>query len=164
MLIRFVHRFACTPQTYWEATRDPAYEERIRSRAEVDVDVLEAREAPPRSFMKARVSPRRELPALVQKAIGAARLSYVQEVESDASTLTTRWRVVSDFLTDRVKCSGTSRVTPVPEGCERLIEGNIEVQVPVVGGSIEKQIVGEIERSWDRAADVMREFLVSRGG
>ena len=110
------------------------------------------------------MSPRKELPALVQKAIGQPRLSYVQEIEEDAATLSTRWKVIPDFLTEKVKCSGTSRIVPAAGGCDRIIEGAIDVAIPLIGGTIEKQIVEQISRSYDKAAEVLRTFILDKAG
>lgn len=162
MELRLTHPFPCDPHAYWEATRDPAFEQRVREEAEVDYVLLEERDDGPINVSRARVSPRRELPPLAAKAVGQPRLSYVQEIEAHSDTYTTRWRVVSDFLTDKIRCSGTSRVVATPTGCERIIEGRIDVAIPLVGGAIEKQIVGEIARSYERAADVLRRFIRER--
>ena len=63
------------------------------------------------------------------------------------------------MLRDKIACDGTSRVVPTATGCERIIEGTIQVAVPLVGGAVERQIVGEISRSYERAADVLRRHL-----
>lgn len=159
MEIKLTHHFPCTPQAYWDATRHPDFEPIARERAEIDYTRLDAREEGARAYTRARVSPRKELPALVQKAIGQARLSYVQELEEDSATLTTRWKVIPDFLTEKVQCSGGSRVVPAAGGCDRIIEGTIDVSIPFIGGTIEKQIVEQISRSYDKAAEVLRTFI-----
>jgi hypothetical protein len=111
------------------------------------------------AFTRTRVSPRKELPLLAQKALGAARFTYVQENETNDGTMTTTWRVIPDVLSDKVKCSGVSRVVDVPGGCERIIEGELTVSIPFVGGTIEKHVMEQLERSYARGADVAREFL-----
>lgn len=162
MELRLSHRFPCSPSAYWDSTREPAFEAQVRDEAEVDYELLESKEAGSQTFTRARVSPRKELPLLAQKAMGQKRLSYVQEVDADSEKFTTRWKVVADFMSDKVRCQGTSRVIATPDGCERIIEGHIEVGVPLIGGQIEKQIVGEISRSYERAAEVLRRFIAER--
>jgi len=159
MEIRFSHSFACTPRAYWDLAWDPELEREIRSAAEVDFTVLEERVEGSRAFSRTRVAPRRELPVVAQKALGQTRLSYVQEIDQDNAAMTTSWRVLSELLPDKVRCQGTSRVVPAPPGCERVIEGNIEVAIPFVGGAIERVILSEIERSYERAAEVIRRRL-----
>lgn len=159
MEIRISHTFPCSARVYWETAWDPAFEKELRSEAEVDFTILEERTEGNRNVMRTRISPRRELPLIAQKALGQTRFSYVQEVESDNTTYTTRWKVVSDILPEKLRCSGVSRVVETGGGCERVIEGTIDVSIPLVGGAVERQIVAEIERSYERAADVVRRHL-----
>ena len=159
MEIRISHTFPCTPKVYWETAWNPAFERELRAEAEVDFTILEERVDADRTFTRTRISPRRELPLLAQKALGQTRFSYVQEVDSDNSTFTTRWRVMADILPDRLRCAGVSRIVESGTGCERLIEGAIDVSIPLLGSSVERQIVSEIERSYEKAAEVIRRHL-----
>lgn len=160
MQIRISHRFPVPPRTYWDGTREPELDEKIASASDVDVTVLERRRDGPRGHDELRVSPRKELPALAQRALGTSRFSYVQVVDSDDDTMTTAWKVLSEVIPDKVSCTGTSRVVATDEGCERIIEGEIKVSVPFVGGAIEKVVLEQLERSYDRAAEVIRRHLL----
>lgn len=163
MEIRISHIFPCPPKTYWETAWNPEFERELRAEAEIDYTVLEERSEGGRTFTRTRIAPRRELPLIAQKALGQPRFSYVQEVDADDTALATRWRVLSDIFPEKVKCGGTSRVVATAAGCERIIEGSIEVAIPFVGGAVERQIVTEIERSYERAAEVIRRHLPKEG-
>ncbi len=163
MQIRISHRFPVSPRAYWDGTRDPAVDEKIAAAGEVDVQVLERTRQGSKTLERMRVSPRKELPAVAQRALGATRFSYVQEVEGDDDRMSTTWKVLSDLLPDKVQCSGTSRVVDAPGGCERIIEGEIKVAVPLVGGAIEKVVLEQLEKSYERAAEVIRRHLAGGG-
>lgn len=158
MDFRIAHRFACSPEVYWETTRSEEYEASFRGE-DVDTEVIEARQQDDVAYERRRVSPRKQVPGVIAKAIGRDRLSYVQEVEADNRAFTTRWKVLSDVLPDKVKCSGTSRVVPHGDGCERIMEGSIEVGVLFVGGTIERHILTELQRGYDRAAEILTRLL-----
>lgn len=159
MDIRITHTFPCTPAAYWEVTSRPQVDAEMRAAGDADFETLSERAEGDRQHSRRRVTARSELPLVVRRALGRDRLSYVQEVETDNAAFSTTWKVIPDVLADRVRCSGTTRVVPTPAGCERRIEGVIEVGVPLVGGTIEKFIVTELERSWNRAAEVVRRHL-----
>ena len=108
MDFRIAHRFPCSPQAYWETTRHPVYEQSLQS-DDMDSEVLDRREDGDILTERMRMSPKKPLPPLLAKAIGRDRLSYVQEVAFNNAQLTTTWKVLSDVLSDKVKCSG--RVT-----------------------------------------------------
>lgn len=159
MEIRISHTFECDPRAYWETAWKADLEKELRAEAEVDFTLLEERVEGPVTFTRTRIAPRRELPLIAAKALGQKSFSYVQEVEANREELTTRWRVVPDILSTKIRCEGASRVVATPDGCERVIDGEIDVTVPLIGGAVERQIVAEITRSYDRAAEVIRRHL-----
>lgn len=159
MQFRISHRFPVSPRAYWDGTRDPDLDQRMAEAGEIDVQVLERQREGTRLVERLRVSPRQELPGLAQKALGTSRFSYVQVVESDDADMRTTWQVLPDVLADKVSCRGTSRVVEAAGGCERVIDGEIKVAVPLVGSSIEKVVLEQLQRSYDRAADVIRRHL-----
>jgi hypothetical protein len=162
MKLRIAHRFSCSASDYWSATRGPAYEAELAAKADVDLERLGTESRGTSVIERVRVKPRRELPPLAAKAVGASRLSYVQETESDDAQRTTRWKVTPDVLPGKVRCEGTSRVVDVPGGCERVLEGEITVSIPLVGSTIEKHVVEQLEASYERTAEVTRQFLAAR--
>lgn len=159
MDIRITHTFPCDPATYWAVTWDPKVDAEMRAATDADYEVVEDRREGDHQITRTRVRPRKDLPGMMRKALGRERLSYLQEVDTDNLGRRTTWKVIPDVLADRVKCQGTTRVVATPGGCARHIEGVIEVNVPLVGGAIESHIVTELERSWERAADVVRRHL-----
>ncbi|MDP2307494.1 MAG: DUF2505 domain-containing protein [Pseudomonadota bacterium] len=159
MQIRISHHFPVSPREYWEGTRGSDFDEKIASAGEIDVVVVQRRRDGSRTYDELRMSPRKELPALAQRALGTSRFSYVQVVEGDDDTMTTSWKVLSDVIPDKVRCAGTSRVIPAPGGCERIIEGEIKVSIPLLGSAIEKVVLEQLERSYERASEVIRRHL-----
>lgn len=159
MEIRIIQRFGAPPQKVWDILRNPDFEKEVRADAQLQVQILKNEEKNGVLHEKFRITSPKELPALMRSATGVDKLSYDQEMESDVSKFTTRWRVVPAFAQDKVKCEGVSKLVLTPEGCERRIEGELKVNVPFVGGKIEQHIVTELESGYNRAADVLRRWL-----
>lgn len=162
MEITVSHTFPCTPAEYWAIVTAPDYDEALKTNTDVDLTVLSREDRGGKLHERLRVSPRKELPGLVQKAVGAPRLSYVQELVSDPADYSITWKVLSDVLPDKVTCSGKTTVRPAGDGCVREIKGDVRVALPFVGGTIEKHIVAEISASYERAADVVRRRIPPR--
>lgn len=126
----------------------------------MDITVLHREEKNGHLLERFKIVSRTPLPAFAQRAAGVDRISYEQELDSDHATKTIVWKVKTLFLSDKVKCGGKSRVIPAPDnGCERVLEGEITVSVPLVGGQIEKQIVEQLQSSYDKAARVIERRL-----
>ncbi len=156
MKFRIVHTFPCAAATYREVSDRPDVEAALAAAADVTMEPLGTEQRGATRITRTRVRPNRPLPPLVQKALGADRFSYVQETTRDDATLATRWAVLPDVLADRITCGGTASVRDLPGGrCERVIEGEISVRVTLVGGTIEKAVVEELERSYARGAEVI---------
>ena len=155
MEIRFVQRFPCTPQKLLSILRNPDYERESRAVADVDVAVLRSEEKEGVLTEFLRISSRKELSSFMKTAIGADRMRYEQELVTDTAAMVTRWKILPLFHTDKVTCSGTSRITATADGCERLIQGELKISVPFIGGKIEQGVISELEAGYIRAGEVI---------
>lgn len=68
-----------------------------------------------------------------------------------------RWQVEIPGAPARL--GGTMRLDPTPSGSRYLIEGEVKVKVPVVGGKAEGFIAGMVEKLAAKEADVLRAAL-----
>ena len=65
-------------------------------------------------------------------------------------------------MKDRVTVKGATTMTATPEGCRRVVDGEITVRMRLVGGQIEKAVVAEFEKSMARAVDIARELIAEQ--
>jgi hypothetical protein len=152
MDFRITHRFPGSAQAWWGACKHPDFEAVIAHASDVTMTLVSDETVEGVRRQRVRVVPRKELPALVQKAVGASRFSYVQETEERVGETSLRWKVLPEVLADKIRCAGTLRLTDVPGGCERTVEGSMEVRVTLVGGTIEKAVFDELRQGDDRSA------------
>jgi hypothetical protein len=153
------HTIACTPERLWEIYWDPAFEDRLRQGSTVQRDVLEHRDEGEVVYRRVRITPQRELPAAAAAIVGTKKLVYEQETRFEKSRGVVHWQVVPSFLPDKLEAKGHLRVEPAPGGCAIVIDGNIDVKVRFVGGQIEKAVVAEVEKSYDRLAAEIRRWI-----
>jgi hypothetical protein len=152
------------PATCWEIFESDAFRERLQERARLKQKILEERTEGGITFKKIRTEPERELPAVAAKLLGASKLSYVQSNRLDVANNRLDWTVQMDVMSDRVEVKGQTRVEPLPSGgCRRVVDGEINVRVRLVGGQIEKAVVAEFEKSMERAVEIARELIRERG-
>jgi hypothetical protein len=108
-----------------------------------------------------RMGPQRELPAPAAKVFGAKRIEYTEYIEYDLGSYKGQWRTVPDLLTNKITCEGTFRFAALGSGVNRVVEGQIEVNVFGVGSLVEKIIVADIEKSYERAAAFTQRWIDS---
>lgn len=158
------HLFGCEAATLWAILGDPAYQRQANDRAGIDTELLEDRPAGPgQRLVRVRVVPRQTLPPAMARAVGTDRLTYVQEQRWRADTQLIQWSLHFDRLADRVRCRGQLAILPRAQGqCERLIRGELVVNVPLVGGMMEQKAIEGVRRSYDNTARVLEDWIRQR--
>lgn len=153
------HKFDCTPARFWQMYWDPDFDATMRKQAGIQRELLEERREGDVLVRRLRITPERELPAAAATVLGAKKLVYEQENRWDEKNDVLHWRVIPTILPGKLDAHGNFRVNAVPGGCEQVVEGDITVNVRFVGGQIEKFVVAEVEKSYDKTAASCREWL-----
>ena len=146
------------PATAWSIFESPEFEARLEDATDLVCTLLEERMEGAIKVRRLKYESKRDLPAIAGKALGMKRLTYEQHNRFDAEKSALSWKVVLPVLTDRVSVSGVTTILPTPTGARRVVDGDIEVRMRLVGGQIEKAVVAEFERGMVRAVDLVREI------
>ncbi|MEN0064718.1 MAG: DUF2505 domain-containing protein [Myxococcota bacterium] len=146
----------------WEVFESDEYKERLREQTNIKQEILETRTEGNIEIRRIRTEPDRELPGMVASAIGTKKLSYVQENRFDRASGRMEWSVELDGIGDRVTVKGVTTCVPDGDGCKRVVDGEITVKVPLVGGQIEKAVVAEFEKSMQRSNEVALDLIRQR--
>lgn len=153
------HRFDHPADDVWRLLMSDDYAQALDDRSEVKKVREREEQRGDVHFVRSLCTSPRELPAAMRRATGMERLSYHLEEQRDASKRTVHWRVVSPAMPDRVQIHGTYTIRPGQGGCERLVNGQIKVAIPLVGGKIEKAISKELVQGYEAAAAFARDWL-----
>ena len=94
-------------------------------------------------------------------AIGTSRLVYEQESELTPER-ELRWQVYPAVVPDKVTARGSMVAREVGSGVERVVDGEISVRIPLVGGRIERAIHQSVLDSYERAYEVSLRWLEQR--
>ncbi|MEO0604509.1 MAG: DUF2505 domain-containing protein [Myxococcota bacterium] len=150
------------PSVVWEVFESDDYKERYREETGDTLHLLERRIEGDVEIQRIRNEPNRELPGIVARALGAKKLTFTQTNRLNLTESRMEWEVKLDVLTDMVTVKGTTSCIDVGDGTRRVIDGEIKVKVPMLGGQIERLVVGEFEKSMRRAVDIALEMLEER--
>jgi predicted DNA-binding protein with PD1-like motif len=107
------------------------------------------------------IRPQREIPGVIAKLLGDRQVEYTEHMHVRFGTLRGTWRIVPGLFADKVKAWGTVQFSEVEGGCNRIVEGDVEVKIFGLGTLIEKFVVHDIERSFTRAAQFTNQQLRS---
>lgn len=164
MKLQVVSDLPGDPALVWEVFEGEEFQKRLDAATGLRSEVLSTRQEGTVTVRRLRYTSRKELPGIVAKALGSSTLSYEQENRLDAATSELRWVVHLPVIGDRVKAAGTTRITPAAGGSRRVVDGELTISIPLIGGQIEKVLGGEFEKSMSRAVDIARELLRERLG
>ena len=159
LLVR--HTFDCTPARFWEMYWSDSFDALLMKDATVDREVLEERNEGGQVVRRVRFTPHQDLPAAAAGLLGAKKLVYEQENRYDPVRGVLTWRVVPTILPGKLEAKGQFSGVPKGVGCEQIVEGDISVNVFMVGAKIEAAVVAEVEKSYLKTAAAVRAWLAA---
>jgi hypothetical protein len=157
------HTFPVAPEVFWELFWDPGYDERMQRGSTVTRTLIADKTEGRIRTQRYRMVPQKTLPAPVAKVAGTDRFTYEQENRCDLDAGTIRWKVFPAVMGDKVTAEGTFTVRACAGGCERVVDGVIEVRVMFVGGTVEQQIVKDVQAGYELAAKAFVDFAREKG-
>ncbi len=157
---KFVAEFATDPDSFWKIFWNDDYNAILYDRLEVkERRFLQRDEDDEKIRFQLRVMPRRDLPAFVQKFVGGD-LGYTE--------ISTWWKrknridvkVEPTLMKDKTQIDAVYTIEPLgAKRVRRTFEGKIAIAIPLVGGKVEKFIIGDMEKAYQVAADTTDEWL-----
>lgn len=153
------HRFDHPVDRVWSTLLDPAYILAASKLSDIEKVVERDEERDGKQFVRTRCTSPRELPLMMRKAIKSDKLVYHLEEVRDHANHTLQWRVIPAALASKVKAEGSYTLRATPNGCERLVKGEVRVTIPIVGSKIETGIGRELKTGYEKAAELTRTWL-----
>lgn len=140
---------------YFDEPFNIALCEAIDLRRELKTHELNAR----RLVRVVTVGPEREIPPAAAGILKTNRIEYTEHIDYTFGQYQGTWKTVSSVLTDKVDSRGTFEFIATEGGVRRVVVGDIKVKLFGVGGVVEKFIVGDIERSYEKAATFTQSWI-----
>lgn len=158
------HEFDTTPEAFWRVFLHEPYNVELYDRIGVkERTVLERHEDDHTIKWAVRIVPKRDLPPIIKKIVGGD-LGYTEistfykgknylDVTVEPTLLKERTTIKAVYS---VKVLGPNRI-------QRVFEGDIRIDLPLVGSKVEATILDDMTKSYNVAATVTTEWL-KRGG
>lgn len=90
-----------------------------------------------------------------RRFIEPEKLTWIEESSHHLAEHRATFRIRPDHYASLLAASGTSRIQPSPGGVWRVIEGDLKVRVPLVGGKAERAIVSGLHDHGAAEADAL---------
>ncbi len=100
-----------------------------------------------------------DLSAAVTRVVDPARLTWIEDSTCDLSSRLTTCVIRPDNYANLLEGSYEATISVTDAGCVRTVRGRIKVRVPLLGGKVEKAIVGGLSENSDAQTALLTEFL-----
>ena len=104
-----------------------------------------------------------QLAPAVTAVVDPARLTWVEATTYDRRAHRGEHAIEPDHYADRLRASYTTQLAPEGGGTRRVTDGELRVRFPLVGGRVERAIVGGLREHAGREADVLDAWLAEQG-
>ena len=114
-----------------------------------------------------------EVPAVARPFVKPEQMYWMDHAHWIEAGTMCHWRLEMAFMTDRIKCAGTTAFVPKGASCDMKIDGNLELDlkgmVPglmlgKVTSAVEVFVTKMLEPNFQKTADALTRFLQSQPG
>jgi hypothetical protein len=157
---KYVHDFDCDIPAFWTVFFNEDYNVEMYRRIKVkERKMLERKEDDKTVSFAVKIMPERDLPGIIKKIVGGD-LGYTERSTLDRATNRMDVSIEPTLMKDRTKIKGIYSVESIaPNKVRRTFEGDIAVDIPLVGKKVEATVLEDVKRSYDIAAEVTKEWL-----
>ncbi|MFH1537686.1 MAG: DUF2505 family protein [bacterium] len=161
MKFKIVHYFDVNTEAFEELTQDADLQEYINTLPNLaEREELERVEDDRYVRTKVRNFAVGFIPREVRHMLKPHMLSWIEESVYDKQLHKFRWKITPHFFSNVFKCYGTYTYhDESPTRMRREIIGTLTVSVPVLGGMIEKYIIGELRKNFEAEYKLTKDFI-----
>jgi hypothetical protein len=158
-----VHDFECDAATYWEIFWDEEFNQQMYAEMQCGRTLLGQKEEGGRRIRDQEVRPDRDVPSVLRKIIPGGALKYVEHGVWRQPGGTLEVDVKVPAMGDRFVLRASYTVIDLPGSrCRREFSGDCAIKVPLIGGVAERTVIENLQKSYEIASRVHREWIARR--
>ena len=96
-----------------------------------------------------------EVSGAVRRVVDPEQMSWVDESRYDLGAHEATHQIIPDQYGSMLRCAYDEALMPAGAGCVRTAAGQLAVKVPLVGGKVEKAIIGGLRERATAEAQVL---------
>ncbi|MDF1562107.1 MAG: DUF2505 family protein [Deltaproteobacteria bacterium] len=128
-------------------------------RSRVSVEHKEGGEVLQRFHVKVR-----DLPPGATKVLKPEVFEWDEESRWDPKGETIHWRVLTQVMSNKIDCAGELFYVAAGDQTRRVVEGRIEIKIPLAGKVAEKVIVGQLEKTYAELSTAESKYFSEQAG
>ncbi len=159
------HEFNVSVETYWKLNFDREMNEAMfrQGLGFPDYTVQEFRETDTEIFRRTLATPKMDLPAVVQKALGSS-FRYTEETRFNKTTKACTFKGIPSTMADKLTTDASMRIESLgPNKVRRVIDFSVDAKIFAVGGVFEETAEANMRKSYDVSARFMQKWIADKG-
>ena len=159
--MKFAHKhiIPTSAQNAWNMTADPEFIFASYQKANATHELLNTEKKDGKTYNHVLVTVKDALPGFASKFIGSSNLVYEQKEIVDHVNMINNWEIIVPKISSKVKATGSFSIVDKGDSCERLVEGEVHVSIPLIGGKIEGVIASQLGKSQEDIVKLLIERL-----
>ena len=121
--------------------------------------LLKLERAAGRIVRHVQFAPKQDAGSQASQAFGNSRASFVEELDFDTASHRGTWKTVPNMWAERVRNTGTIAFAGGSDGTHRVVLGEVKVSAFGFGRLVERAVVSEIERNYERTTAFTLAYL-----
>lgn len=121
--------------------------------------LISTKESPTEIKWVFRVKKSSQLPKAIQKIVKDETFSWEESSRFVRKENCIYWEIVPDSKIFKFHGEGVFRFKPVGKGVKRIMEGEVSVEIPLVGKMVENFIVNELVKSYEIEPTIQKKFF-----
>ena len=152
--------FTSDAQKVWRAVSSQDFIQKANEYSGVMSTVLSEEVISGKRKVVSRIDYKDPLPKPAAKALGKNNLSYEMEQLIDDAKMITYWNIKLPELGRKFSAKGTFSIVSNPDATsKRIIEGDIQVKIILIGTKIEREIIKKLEVAYQKTGQFTKEYL-----
>ena len=152
--------FTSDAQKVWQAISSQDFIQKANEYSGVMSTILSEEVISGKRKVVSRIDYKDPLPKPAAKALGKNNLSYEMEQLIDDTKMITHWNIKLPELGRKFSAKGTFSIVANPDATsKRIIEGDIQVKIMLIGTKIEREIIKKLEAAYQKTGQFTKEYL-----
>ena len=158
MLFKLEHSLPADVNYAWSVIMSEEFFSKSYARSGIERTLLSSEERDGKLYTVIRVKVLEPMPKMAAKVLGTAQLQWTQQQVIDHATHTMHWKINIPNA-KQVSAQGTFRLMSNGSLCTRIVDGDVQVKIPIVGRKAEEHVCAKLRKSYEESARFTQEWL-----
>ena len=158
MLFKLEHSLPADINHAWSTIMREEFFSKSYAQSGIERTLLSSEARDGKLFTVVRVKVLEPLSKTAAKVLGTTQLEWTQQQVIDDATHTMHWRINIPNA-KQVSAQGTFQLVPNGMECTRIVDGNVQVKIPIVGRKAEEHVCSKLRKSYEESARFTQEWL-----